>query len=154
MRRTIADGSPTPLGDYLATHGLTIHAVAKRLRLHENVVQHHARGLSAPSLGIAFLYQEELGIDIRHWRDVPAVAYSKEEHRRDPDTLPKKQRDYMRRRYHDDPEFRARLLENSRRQTARKIQMVKEGKAYYTTSAAGNPMIRIKPEFKKLRKLP
>lgn len=154
MRRTIADGSPTPLGDYLARHGLTIHAVARKLRLHEGVVQHHARGLSAPSLGIAFLYQEELGIDIRHWREVPAVAYSKEEHRRDPDTLPKKQRDYMRRRYHADPEFRARILAHGKKQQLRAIQMVKEGKAYYSKSPGGWPVIRIKPEFKKLRKLP
>ena len=144
-----ADESPTPLSDYMARHRLTIYAVAKKLRLRDLTVRLHAFGLVAPSLGIAFLYQEELGIDVRHWARVPVVAAVTADPQRDPDAVPTKQRNYMRRRYQADPAFRGRVLSFSKQQQLRKIQMVKEGKAYYTYSPRGNPMIRIKPEFKR-----
>lgn len=147
----VSAGSPTPLSDYLAKHGLSIHRVAKKLRLHENTVKAHAYGLKAPTLGAGFLYQEELGIDIRHWERVPAVAAAKEECRRDPDTLPKKQRDYMRRRYHADQEFNERVKGHGKKKQLRLIQMVKEGKAYYSKSPNGWPVIKVKDEFKRTR---
>jgi hypothetical protein len=103
-------------------------------------------GLTSPSLATALYYQEMLASTC-HWRNVPVVAFQMEA-RCDPDAQSRKIRKYMRRRYNGDDAFKHRVMDFNKRGQLRKIQMVKEGKAYYTTSARGNPMIKIKPEFK------
>lgn len=149
-QRVVAEGSPTPLSDYLARHGLTAWGVGKKLRIDSSIIFRHARGISAPTLATAFVYQEQLGIDARLWAQVPVVRRSMED-RMDPDTLRKGRRQWMARQLRSNPEFRAKKRQHGKKSQLRAIQMVKEGKAYYTRSKAGFPSIRIKPEFKHPR---
>ena len=68
----------TDLGQILEERGMSSYALAKKIKIHENMVRKYVRGLSTPSLEIAVLISRALHLPIsKIFRDI-IKAYEQE----------------------------------------------------------------------------